>query len=169
MKYLVTVGGRRFAVVVDGDHVEVDGRAVSARLEPVAGTPQIRLHLDGVPHGLAVDGRGEAGWRLVDHGSVRDVLAIDERTAHIRSLASTAGRANHGGIIRAPMPGLVTRIQVAPGDRVRAGQGVVVLEAMKMENELKAPADGVVDRIEASLGQPVDKGAVLVVLRGADG
>jgi pyruvate carboxylase subunit B len=67
------------------------------------------------------------------------------------------------------MPGLVTRIQVAPGDRVRAGQGVVVLEAMKMENELKAPADGVVDRIEASLGQPVDKGAVLVVLRGADG
>lgn len=166
MKYFVTVGSRRLEVTVDGARVEVDGRAVAARLERVAGTPLLRLHLDGAVHTLALDRRGDEGWRLVDAGAVRDVLALDERTEHIRSLAGASHGAERGGVVRAPMPGLVIRIQVAVGDRVRAGQGLVVLEAMKMENELKAPADGTVARIAASQGSAVEKGAVLVELDG---
>jgi pyruvate carboxylase subunit B len=60
------------------------------------------------------------------------------------------------------MPGLVVRVEVGVGDTVRAGQGVLIMEAMKMENELKADAPGVVSRILAESGQAVEKGAVLI-------
>lgn len=168
MKYHVTIGDRDLEVTIDGEHVQVDGRPVRARLEPVTGTPQVRLHLDGRVETLAIAGRGDDGWRLVDRGAVRDVSAIDERTAHIRSLAALGRGTQHGGVVKAPMPGMVLRILVAEGDRVSAGQGLVVLEAMKMENELKAPAAGRVSRIAVTQGGAVDKGAVLVELDGEE-
>ena len=62
------------------------------------------------------------------------------------------------------MPGLVVRIAVSVGDEVAAGQGLVVIEAMKMENELRSPSAGVVTAVKAIPGQPVEKGAVLVEL-----
>jgi pyruvate carboxylase subunit B len=62
------------------------------------------------------------------------------------------------------MPGLVVRVNVAVGDSVQAGQGVVVMEAMKMENELRASASGTVKAINVSPGKAVEKGTVLVEL-----
>jgi biotin carboxyl carrier protein len=64
----------------------------------------------------------------------------------------------------APMPGLVVRVNVTEGDEVAAGQGLVVMEAMKMENELRAPAAGRVSRVHATAGTAVEKGTVLVEL-----
>jgi pyruvate carboxylase subunit B len=166
VKYFVTIAGRRVEVVVDGAHVAVEGRTVAARLESVAGTPERRLHLDGITYSLAIAGRGEDGWRLVDAGAVREVEAVDERTEHIRSLAGSGRGPDRGGVVKAPMPGLVVRVMVAVGDRVLAGQGLVVLEAMKMENELKAPAEGRVARLGATQGAAVEKGAILVEIEG---
>ncbi len=166
MKYFVTVGNQELEIAVDGDHVTVNGRAVAARIER-HGEAEAILHLDGVRHPLGVAGRDDEGWQLVDGGAVRAVQAVDERTRHIQSLAGAGRSAAGGGTVKAPMPGLVVRVQVAVGDTVRAGQSLVVLEAMKMENELKAPAAGVVASVAATVGAAVDKGAVLVVLDGA--
>ncbi len=69
--------------------------------------------------------------------------------------------------IKAPMPGRVVRVLVAVGDRVTARQGVVVVEAMKMENELRAPGDGIVKEVAARPGAIVERGAVLVVIGAA--
>ena len=66
--------------------------------------------------------------------------------------------------IVAPMAGKIVRVPVAAGDRVRAGQGLVVVEAMKMENELRAVRDGTVADIHAREGMSVDAGALLVVI-----
>jgi biotin carboxyl carrier protein len=66
--------------------------------------------------------------------------------------------------IKAPMPGRVVRVLVAAGDRVKARQGVVVVEAMKMENELRAPRDGTVKDIAVAPGAAVESGAVLLVI-----
>ena len=73
----------------------------------------------------------------------------------------SAGAVRHQG---SPMPGRVVRVLVAVGDRVTARQGVVVVEAMKMENELRTPRDGVVKEIAVAPGAAVETGAVLVVI-----
>ena len=67
---------------------------------------------------------------------------LDERAKQIEGLVRRAEPANQGGVVKAPMPGLVLRIPVSVGQAVAAGQGVLVLEAMKMENEIKAAGAG---------------------------
>jgi biotin carboxyl carrier protein len=90
---------------------------------------------------------------------------MDERTRHIRSLTAGSTGARGPAPLRAPMPGLVVRVLVESGQEVAVGAGVVVLEAMKMENELKAPSAGVVGAIRVGAGEPVEKGQVLVEFR----
>ncbi|MEZ4378200.1 MAG: biotin/lipoyl-containing protein [Gemmatimonadales bacterium] len=164
MKYLVTIGERRIEVEITGQDVRVDGTPVAAHLEGIPGTPALRLVLDDVPVELAVEGRTADQWQLVAAGTVHEVEVVDERTAHIRSLAGASGVQAAGGSVKAPMPGLVVRVLVEVGATVEKGQGLVVLEAMKMENELRAPADGIVTALHATTGAAVDKGAVLVEL-----
>ena len=89
---------------------------------------------------------------------------VDERTRAIRAMTAHSAGAQGPKPVRAPMPGMVVRIEVEVGQRVSAGQGVVIIEAMKMENELKADGAGVVSKILATPGTAVEKGAVLVEL-----
>ncbi|MEO5825884.1 MAG: biotin/lipoyl-containing protein [Gemmatimonadales bacterium] len=165
MNYFVTIAGSEIEVGVDGDQVTIRGQMVTASIAQVGGTPEHRLTVDGVTSALAVDRHAEGVWRLVDQGSVVDVEVTDARTRHIRSLSGAARGTAGSGILKAPMPGLVVRLGVEVGDEVIAGQGLVVLEAMKMENELKAPVAGVVEMIRVTVGQAVEKGEVLLGLR----
>ena len=93
--------------------------------------------------------------------------SVDDGRAWLDGQAPGGGPAAGGGQVTAPMPGRITRILVQPGDEVTAGQGVIVVEAMKMENELVAPGDGRVADVPVSEGDPVDAGAVLVVIEQA--
>jgi pyruvate carboxylase subunit B len=132
----------------------------------VDGTPVGHLVLDGRSHTFAVASSGSGGkWTLVDRGEQVEVEVLDERTRHIRSLVGAGKAPSGGGAVKAPMPGLVVKVLVEAGATVAAGQGLVVLEAMKMENEIKAMAPGVVDSVAVKAGQAVEKGAPLVVLR----
>jgi biotin carboxyl carrier protein len=90
------------------------------------------------------------------------VTAIDERRKNLRTAAHAGGASD--GAIRSPMPGKVVKILVAKGAKVTRGQGVAVVEAMKMENELSAPRDGVVKEIAVTEGQAVEGGALLLTL-----
>ena len=162
MKYFVTVAGREIEVEVDGDQVQVAGatRYVSLRHRP--GTPLWQLTVDGRARDVMLRPLGSGRWIAGAGGEQLDIEVIDERTRHIRSLTAGAARSPGGEVIRAPMPGLVVRLLVEPGGSVPAGAGVLVLEAMKMENELRAPAAGVVRSVLASVGQAVEKGQALV-------
>jgi len=165
MKYFVTLGAVSHEIVVDGETVTIDGTPSRARIEMVHGTPVCHLALDGRSHTFAVTANGGGTWILIDRGEPVEVDVQDERTRHIRSLVG-AGKAQAGsGAVKAPMPGLVVKVLVESGNSVSAGQGLVVLEAMKMENEIKAAAAGVVETVSVRAGQAVEKGAVLVVLR----
>lgn len=166
MKYHVTVAGRTYEIEVDGHRVQVDGRQHHAEVRPVPGTPLRLLFLDGASwiYSLELSGRGV--WTFQQWGERDEVEVVDERTRHIRTLVG-AGTGHAGqAALKAPMPGLVARILVEPGQLVDSGQGLVVLEAMKMENELKAVASGVVRTVEAVPGQAVEKGQVLMTFVG---
>ncbi len=167
MRYLVTVRGRQVTVDVDGDRVTVDGVACTASLRPVPGTPLRHLTVDGRPRVLAVESLGKGGWGLVAMGERCEAEVLDERTRHIRSLAAAPDRPSAIGLLKAPMPGLVVRLEVEPGQMVAAGGGVLVLEAMKMENELRSPAGGRVKAVLVRPGQAVEKGQALVEFEGS--
>lgn len=163
MKYFVSVLGHELEVEVDGERVAVAGRTLAATLALVPGTPVRQLLLDGRSEALALEPGGGAGrWAITRRGERFEVEVTDERARHIRGLTGGGERAAGPAVLKAPMPGLVVRVQVELGQSVTAGAGVVVLEAMKMENELRAAAGGVVRQIRVRPGEAVEKGQVLV-------
>jgi len=164
MRYFVTIAGREVEVDLTGATPVVDGTPVEAQLSTLPGTRTRHLLAGGRSYQFAVQAGDRKGRWILATGAERFTAdAVDERTRAIREMTGTVDDVADKTIV-APMPGLVLKIEVAVGDAVRAGQGVVVVEAMKMENELKAPADGVVASIAVQPGQTVDKGATLITL-----
>lgn len=164
MRYFVTIAGREVEVDLTGPTPVVDGTPVEAQLATLPGTRTRHLLAGGRSYPFSVQPGDRTGRWVLSTGAERFTAdAVDERTRAIREMTGTADDVADK-TITAPMPGLVVKVEVSVGDAVRAGQGVVVVEAMKMENELKAPADGVVASIAVQPGQTVDKGATLIVL-----
>jgi pyruvate carboxylase subunit B len=122
-----------------------------------------RLSLEGKSYRVvALPGEARGGWDLQLGGERIRVDVVDERTRTIRAMTARNNGPQGPKPVRAPMPGMVVRVEVEPGQHVGAGQGVVIIEAMKMENELKADAAGVVSKVLVTAGTAVEKGAVLI-------
>jgi len=167
MKYFVRIAERTYEVAVDGGRVTVDGEALEAHFAAVPGTPLYHLLLGADSWTIAtqeVAGDAGARWALGIVGERVEVDVIDERTRQIQALTGQRPNRATGGVVKAPMPGMVVRVEVEPGQRVEAGAGLVVVEAMKMENELRAPRAGKVQTVHVAVGQAVEKGASLVTL-----
>jgi pyruvate carboxylase subunit B len=166
VKYVVLIDGQAIEVEVDGEHVTIAGESHSATLNAIPGTPLRQLLLDGRPLILSVEPLGRGRWALAPGGERLEVEVLDERTRHIRSLTGGGDQRRAAAVLKAPMPGLVVRVQARAGETVSAGSGLIVLEAMKMENELKAAAPGVVKSVRVAPGEVVEKGQVLVEFEG---
>jgi biotin carboxyl carrier protein len=167
MKYFVTVRGKTYAVDVEGAHVTVDGEQFEAHLAAVPGTPLQHLLLAGNSWTVAaqrLEGVAAQRWALGAVGERFEVGVQDERTSQIQALTGRRPAPAGSGVVKAPMPGLVVRVEVVVGQRVETGAGLVVVEAMKMENELRASRAGVVETVHVVAGQAVEKGAALVTL-----
>jgi biotin carboxyl carrier protein len=164
LRYYVTVGDRHLEVDLTGATPLVDGVPVRAELLPVGGAGLRHLLVDGESIVLSARPAERRGrWSLTLGAQRLTVDVVDERTRAIRAMTGEEGESEEKSLL-APMPGMVLKVEVGVGDAVKAGQGVVIVEAMKMENELKAPADGVVASISVVAGQTVEKGAVLLTL-----
>jgi pyruvate carboxylase subunit B len=165
VKYVVDVGGRSVDVEVDGDQITVDGTVLPASLSELTGTPVALLSLGNSVHRVVVTRDSSRGRYVLSlDGRRYDVEALDERTWAIRQLSSSASGPKGPAPLVAPMPGLIVRVSVEVGATVQPGQGLVVMEAMKMENELRSASAGTVKAIRAEPGTAVERGAVLVEL-----
>ena|SRR5687767_12130555 len=163
MRYHVTIGERAYEIDITADAVTVDGAVVSVELLQVGHTPLRRLAVAGESHRLIADRGSEKGqWELHLDGLRIPVDVVDQRTRAIRALTAPVAGVQGPKPVKAPMPGMIVRVEVQVGDKVKAGQGVVIIEAMKMENELKADAAGTVSRIAVAAGTAVEKGSVLI-------
>jgi biotin carboxyl carrier protein len=161
--YTVEIGGKQVTVSLTNDAVLLDGVEVPATVVRVPSSPIQMLRLGDTVHELVAHRGEHRGAYTISLDEQRaDVEALDERQLAVRSLRAAAGATAGVEPVRAPMPGLVTRILVSPGDEVKAGTRLVVMEAMKMENELRAKADGRVRSIAVAPGTAVEKGALLV-------
>jgi acetyl/propionyl-CoA carboxylase alpha subunit len=168
--------------------VEVGGRTFTVAVERTDRPGRLRIAVDGVPRLIDVSRSGDFGLSLLDMGTVplsprsADVQIVP-RGGHGELLVGLHGRTidvtvngrrsahaegplqRHGQVtIVAPMPGRVVRVLVAAGDPVDVRQPVIVVEAMKMENELRAPRAGHVRQIAVAPGTSVEAGRVLAVI-----
>lgn len=165
MKYYVRIGDEEHVVLLDAEGAHVDGRDLAASLSGVDGTPVRTVTIGNAVARVVVRRGGTRGaYTLWIDGFRFEVEALDERSRSIRELAGAKAGPAGPRPLTAPMPGLIVRVNVRIGDAVQAGQGLVVMEAMKMENELRAPAAGRVKSVLASPGAAVEKGAMLIEL-----
>ena len=166
-KFVATINGRSetVQVVVDGGHyrVTVGDRTLDVDARQVAGS-LLSLLVDGMSHVGAVE--PAEGGTLVDLDGSLHRVEVEEYTRHAIRTRGGAGTSAGGQTIKAPLPGKVTRVAVAVGDRVERGDTVVVIEAMKMENEFKAAAPGTVTEVRVRPGQAVNPGEILVLIGG---
>lgn len=168
MRYHVVVEGEEFVVEVEGRQVQVDGDPVEAELASVAGSGSRSLLLEGASRSWTAQGNGGGRWSLHSGGRTLEAEVADERTHAIRSMARASAAAAGPKPVRAPMPGLIVKVEVAVGDTVGKGHGLVVMEAMKMENELTAESAGRVRKILVAPGDTVEKDQVLVELEAPE-
>jgi biotin carboxyl carrier protein len=152
--------GSRFAITIDGTTCNAEARRIDERGSVVSWSillsdgRQRLIDVDGTLPDLKVSlTNGEPVQVKVD--SKQDLVAGPTRSS---SAAAT------GGELRAAMPGKVVKLLCRPGETVKAGQGLLVIEAMKMENELRAPADGTIATIAVREGQAVESGQSLLTL-----
>jgi len=166
MKYIVELNGDRKTVSIEGTDVSFErDQFQRAELSDVDDSPVRVVRVGSRVYRLVVERReGRGKYTLWVDGYRFEVEALDERTRSIRDLSAASAAPSGPAPVLAPMPGLVVRVNVSPGDAVEAGQGVVVMEAMKMENELRATSSGKVKSVEVTAGTAVEKGTLLVAL-----
>ena len=163
MKYITTVEGKQFVVeVIDEKHVSVDGKVYEVDFESVSGQPVYSLIVDGRSHESYIYQGEEENWQVLLRGRLYPVTVEDEREKRLRAAAG-GGVAETGEFhLRAPMPGLVVAVPVAEGQQVKRGQVILILESMKMQNEIKAPRDGIIGRIRVKAGESVEQKQTLL-------
>jgi biotin carboxyl carrier protein len=150
----ITGSDGRYRVTVGDETYEVDARP--------AGPGTCSLLVGGLSYLAGVAHRD--GACVVDVGGETYEIVVEE---HARWLIRTRGGAAggvHGQTLTAPLPGRITHVAVRAGDRVQAGDTLLVIEAMKMENEFKATTAGTVTEVRAQAGQAVNPGDVLVIV-----
>ena len=168
MRYHVTIRSRTYVIDVEGGSVTIDGERLEAHAAAIPGTPLLHLLLGKDSWTVASQHLEGRRWALGAAGERLEVEVQDDRSKQIEALTGQGRKPALGGVVKAPMPGLVVRVQVSEGQVVEAGEGLVVVEAMKMENELRATHRSVVERIHVTAGDRVEKGAELVTLKVAE-
>ena len=165
MKLEVTVAGKPMAVEVqrnaDGWECRFDGASQPLDVAEVA-PGVLSLLLEGQSFTLHVVRQGD-GWTVHTRGTDMAVTVRDPRRWRGRSGGGTVGGAGRQEVA-APMPGKVVRVLVSEQQEVEAGQGLVVVEAMKMQNEIPSPRKGVIEQVRVREGDRVEHGTVLVVV-----
>ena len=141
----------------------VDGREYELEAQQAAASVRLRT-ADGKVFDCRVEGRPSSGQSVDVFVGARQYTVTLTDPKRLRSAAVAGGQADGVARIVAPMPGKVVRVLVDPGAQVDVGAGVVVVEAMKMQNELKAPKAGVVMALNVAVGATVNGGDVLAVI-----
>ena len=166
MKFVVTIGDTtetvevsgeagRYRLTIGSEVWEVDGRLTAQGI--------YSLLIGGVSY--VADVWDEDGACVVDVGDERYVLRVEEQTRYIIRTKGGAAGGQDALTLVAPLPGRIVHVAVKPGDRVEKGATLLVIEAMKMENEFKAGTAGTVTEVRVEAGQAVNGGDVLVVIR----
>lgn len=164
MKYIATVDEREYIIeILNEKQITIDGVTHDIDFEPLSEQPVFSLLIDGKSfEGLILS--TEEGWQVLLQGSLHTIQVEDERERRLRAAAGEGQVQETEYHLKAPMPGLVISIPIEDGTQVAQGDVLVILESMKMQNELKSPRDGVVSRIRVAPGDSVDPKQIILTV-----
>lgn len=164
MKYEVVVGEDTYIIEINRDgSLTINGEAMSVDFGSVGSGGIYSLLVNNESFEALIE-QQEGIWVVLMRGERYEVEVLDERTQLLRARSQSFVPESGELIIRAPMPGLVVAIPVTEGQEVEVGDNIIILESMKMENELKAPRKGRIERISVSPGNSVEQHQTLVVI-----
>ncbi len=156
MKYVATSGEREILIeILDEHHITVDGIDYEIDFESVSEQTVYSLLANNKSYEALVY-ESEDGWQVLLHGSQYVLLVEDERERRLRASLGGGPPENVDYHLRAPMPGLIVTVPVSEGQTVAKGDVLVVLESMKMQNQLKSPRPGKVNRVQVKPGDSVE-------------
>ena len=156
MKYVATSGEREILIeILDEHHITVDGVDYEIDFESVSEQTVYSLLANNNSYEALVY-ESEDGWQVLLHGSQYELLVEDERERRLRASLGGGPPENVDYHLRAPMPGLIVTVPVSEGQTVAKGDVLVVLESMKMQNQLKTPRPGKVNRVQVKPGDSVE-------------
>ncbi|MGD2158020.1 MAG: biotin/lipoyl-binding protein [Anaerolineales bacterium] len=162
MNYITTVNEHEYTIeILDEHNVVIDGKLYQVDFESVSGQPVYSLLLDGKSYEASVYSNDE-DWQVLLHGMRYPVRVEDEREKRLRA-ALGGGPIQSGEFhLKAPMPGLVVAVPVEEGQQITKDDVLLILESMKMQNELKSPRDGVISRVRVKSGDSVEQRQTLL-------
>lgn len=165
MDYITTIDEKEFKVeVIDKGHIRVNGTVMTVDFESVSGQPVYSLIIDGRSYEAFVNPGEDDQWQVLLFGRQYEARVEDAREKRLRA-AGGGGAAGSGEFqLKAPMPGLVVAVPVQENQDVHKGQVLLVLESMKMQNELRSPRTGKVQRIKVKPGESVEQRQVLLTV-----
>lgn len=162
MKYVTTIRDQEYLVeIVDEHHVLVDGVQYNVDFDSVSDQPVFSLLLDGKSFESYVYD-SEEGLQVLLHGTLYQANVEDEREKRLRAASGGGVAEREEYHLKAPMPGLVISIPVREGQQIEKGDVLVILESMKMQNELKSPRAGTVARVRIENGDSVEQRQTLL-------
>ena len=164
MKYLATVNDTTFEVVINEDsYVTVDGQRHEIDFRVVGNGPLYSLLIGGNSYEGHIESTDD-GWQILHKGDLYMVEIEDERSQRLMSLGKAGVLTKGDYYLKAPMPGLVVSVPVKKGQMISQGDILIILESMKMQNELKSPLDGTVLRLQVNPADTIQQDEVMLVL-----
>jgi biotin carboxyl carrier protein len=168
MKYVTTVDGTEYVVeLLPNRRVSVNGQEYAVNFEEVEGHLIYTLLVDGRSFEAHIS-QDDDLYKVLIQGTLYSAEVIDEREKRLREAGGEVFSANGDFVLVAPMPGLVVKLPVKAGDQVETGDVLVILESMKMQNELKSPQAGTVSEVYVEEGASVEKRDELMVIEPGD-
>jgi biotin carboxyl carrier protein len=157
MKYVAITGDREILIeIVDEHHITVDGVSYEIDFESVSEQTVYSLLANNKSYEALVY-ESEEGWQVLLHGSQYVLLVEDERERRLRASLGGGPPEDVDYHLRAPMPGLIVTVHVNEGQIIDKGDVLVILESMKMQNELKSPRPGKINRVRVKPGDSVEQ------------
>jgi len=164
MKYMSTVNGREYVIQIDeAGQITVDGEAYAVDFEVLSEGGILSLLINNHSLEAIVEERDDH-WEVLIHGELYSVTVQDERAYRLARARGATTLVTGEVSIKSPMPGTIIAVAVESGQEVSKGDKIVILESMKMENELRAPRDGVVKAVNVAAGANVEKDQILAVI-----
>lgn len=163
-EYVVTINDKKKIVkLISPNKVEIDGREIEISFQKI--NPHLIIFkYDNKIYEVAVNKNGNESVRVLVDGWYYDTIARTRLQESAFELQKNILKESHHTEVKAPMPGLILKIKKKIGEKVELGEPILILEAMKMENDIHSPATGIIKSINFNEGQSVEKNSTILII-----